>query len=277
MAFSRKSSDFRAEEHADGHEAEKPGAVAEAAAALDGSALTPGSLMSLQQTAGNRATRSAVDNANRTGIPDQLKEGIERLSGSDLSHARVRFNSAEPAQLDAEAFTKGKDIHVGPGQEQHLGHEAWHVVQQMQGRVKSTARASGHAANDDAALEHEADVMGAKAVKVGQGGSRSALPRMHADAAGGSSGVRAGAAVVQAAGKCKQCGHKHGAATCKVKDKNGKKCGCKSHSSKWDSGSKSYGDSKRERRGQGWGGWSTDKWARGAAGRSRWTSGRRSR
>jgi hypothetical protein len=25
------------------------------------------------------------------------------------------------------------DIHIGPGQEKHLAHEAWHTVQQKQG------------------------------------------------------------------------------------------------------------------------------------------------
>ncbi|HAP61901.1 MAG TPA: hypothetical protein DCR93_21180, partial [Cytophagales bacterium] len=32
----------------------------------------------------------------------------------------------------------GTDIHLAPGQQKHLPHEAWHVVQQKQGRVKPT-------------------------------------------------------------------------------------------------------------------------------------------
>ena len=64
------------------------------------------------------------------------------------------------------AYTQGNDIHVAPGQEKHLAHEAWHVVQQREGRVAPTFQAKGVGINDDAALEHEADVMGAKAAQA---------------------------------------------------------------------------------------------------------------
>ncbi len=100
---------------------------------------------------------------NDTGLPDNLKSGVESLSGLSLDAVKVHYNSAQPAQLQALAFAQGTDIHVGPGQEQHLPHEAWHIVQQMQGRVTPTAQASGAQVNDDAGLENEADVMGAKA------------------------------------------------------------------------------------------------------------------
>jgi hypothetical protein len=105
---------------------------------------------------------------NRTGLPDQLKAGIESLSGMDMSDVRVHPNSAKPAQLDALAYAQGNDIHLGPGQEQHLPHEAWHVVQQRQGRVKPTMQAKGTAINDDQGLEQEADVMGARANQAGR-------------------------------------------------------------------------------------------------------------
>lgn len=41
-----------------------------------------------------------------------------------------------------------------------MAHEAWHVVQQMQGRVKPTMQMKGVKINDDEGLEREADVMG---------------------------------------------------------------------------------------------------------------------
>jgi len=75
---------------------------------------------------------------NHTGLPDQLKSGVESLSGMSLDSVKVHYNSAQPAQLNALAFAQGADIHVAPGQEQHLPHEAWHVVQQAQGRVQQT-------------------------------------------------------------------------------------------------------------------------------------------
>ena len=106
---------------------------------------------------------------NETGMPDQLKTGIEALSGMDMSEVRVHANSAEPAQLNALAYTQGHDIHLAPGQERHIAHEAWHVVQQRQGRVKPTMQMEGAAINDDAGLEREADVMGAKAFQMKRG------------------------------------------------------------------------------------------------------------
>jgi hypothetical protein len=105
---------------------------------------------------------------NSTGLPDNLKSGIENLSGVSLDDVKVHTNSDQPAQMQAHAFAQGTDIHVAPGQEQHLPHEAWHVVQQKQGRVKPTTQLKGEIpVNDDKGLEHEADVMGAKALSLG--------------------------------------------------------------------------------------------------------------
>ena len=104
---------------------------------------------------------------NRTGMPDRLKAGLENLSGFDLSGVRVHRNSAKPAQLNALAYAQGQEIHLGPGQERHLPHEGWHLVQQMQGRVKQTNFLIGKVTvNDDPGLEKEADVMGAKALQM---------------------------------------------------------------------------------------------------------------
>ncbi|HXA46221.1 MAG TPA: DUF4157 domain-containing protein [Burkholderiaceae bacterium] len=103
---------------------------------------------------------------NRTGLPDQLKAGVESLSGMSLDHVKVHYNSPQPAQLNAHAYAQGSEIHVASGQEKHLPHEAWHVVQQAQGRVQPTMQAKGVAVNDDKGLESEADVMGMKAMAM---------------------------------------------------------------------------------------------------------------
>ena len=108
---------------------------------------------------------------NNTGLPDDLKAGVENLSGYAMDDVKVHYNSAEPSQLHAHAYAQGTDIHVAPGQEQHLAHEAWHVVQQKQGRVKPTLQMKGEVLiNDDAGLEHEADVMGARALDTSGNG-----------------------------------------------------------------------------------------------------------
>src|SRR5262249_9494688 len=93
-----------------------------------------------------------------TGLPEHLKAGIETLPGMLMDDVTVHYNSSNPAQVQALAYTHGAEIYVGPGAVSHLPHEAWHVVQQRQGRVPPTLQANGVAINDDAGLEIEADV-----------------------------------------------------------------------------------------------------------------------
>jgi hypothetical protein len=114
---------------------------------------------------GRFAPVQAKAEPNQTGMPDSLKAGIESLSGMDMASVRVHANSEKPAQLNALAYAQGNDIHLAPGQEQHLPHEAWHVVQQRQGRVQATTQLQGVGINDDQALESEADAMGAQALR----------------------------------------------------------------------------------------------------------------
>lgn len=119
----------------------------------------------------------AAATSNSTGMPDALKSGIEALSGIDMSAVRVHRNSDKPAQLNALAYAQGRDIQLAPGQEQQLPHEAWHVVQQAQGRVPSTLQAgNGAPVNGDPALEREADAMGAKALQMKPDARRAARP-----------------------------------------------------------------------------------------------------
>ena len=119
----------------------------------------------LQTMAGNYSAQQPIrGKENNTGLPDSLKSGIENLSGHSMDDVKVHYNSDKPAQVQAHAYTQGNDIHVGTGQEKHLSHEAWHVAQQKQGRVKPTIqRKDGLSINDDTALEREANVMGRKA------------------------------------------------------------------------------------------------------------------
>lgn len=97
-------------------------------------------------------------------MPDALKEGIESLTGCSMDAVKVHFNSVKPEQLKAHAYAQGTDIHLAPGQEQYLPQEAWHVVQQKQGRIKPSTPSQSTPVNDDSELEHEADVMGEKAM-----------------------------------------------------------------------------------------------------------------
>jgi hypothetical protein len=149
-------------------------------ARLNPGSLTPADILQLQRTIGNQAVgrllaRTAQPQPiqkkeNHTGLPDDLKAGIENLSGMSMDDVKVHTNSARPAEVEALAYTQGTDIHLGPGQETHLPHEAWHVAQQKQGRVKPTLQVKEVVINDDQALESEAEVMGAKALQMNRAG-----------------------------------------------------------------------------------------------------------
>jgi hypothetical protein len=123
----------------------------------------------IQEMADNHSSqqRSIEKKQNKTGLPDNLKSGIENLSGYSLDDVKVHYNSGKPAGLQAHAYTQGTNIHVASGQEKHLPHEAWHVVQQKQGRVNSTMQMKGVKINADDGLESEADVMGDNALQYG--------------------------------------------------------------------------------------------------------------
>lgn len=124
----------------------------------------------LQQIADHYALQQEplpIINVNHTGIPDQLKAGLESLSGYAMDDLRVHYNSNKPAQLQALAYAQGTNIYLATGQEKHLPHEAWHVVQQKQGRVTPTLQMKGgFNVNSDPELEKEATIMGERALGV---------------------------------------------------------------------------------------------------------------
>ena len=91
---------------------------------------------------------------NQPGLPNPLKAEIENLTGCSMDTVKIHFNSPKPDQIKAKAFAQGAEIHLTPGQEQHLPHEAWHVVQEKQVRVQPTTQMKkGESVNDDKALE----------------------------------------------------------------------------------------------------------------------------
>lgn len=103
----------------------------------------------------------ALQKKNKTGIPDGLKTGMESVTGHNLDHVRVHYNSSEPAAVQAHAYAKGNNVYLASGQEKHLPHELGHVVQQMEDRVQPTTEVNGVPVNDDKSLEDEADQLAA--------------------------------------------------------------------------------------------------------------------
>ena len=148
--------------------------------------MTQKDVVQLQHTIGNQAVQRLMDRIHNengsksedktkeiqsisggnssSGLPIQLKEGLESLSNIDLSDVQVHYNSNKPKDVGALAYTQGNNIHIAPGHEKFLPHEGWHSVQQKQGRVKPTLQMkTGVLVNDNEGLEKEADVMGRRA------------------------------------------------------------------------------------------------------------------
>ena len=129
---------------------------------------------------------SSPGSSGASPLPSSLRQGLEGLSGFDLSGVRVHADDPAPGRLNALAYAEGENIRLAPGQEQHLAHEGWHVVQQMQGRVRATTSEEGVTINDDASLEREADEMGREAQRWSGVGpmQRKAFPGISPQAGG---------------------------------------------------------------------------------------------
>jgi hypothetical protein len=105
-------------------------------------------------------------------MPAPIRRTMERAFNADFSAIRVHEGPEAPA-IGALAYAQGADIHFAPGAyapddargREILGHELAHTVQQAQGRVRTRIQTKGIGLNDSAALEREADVMGARAAR----------------------------------------------------------------------------------------------------------------
>ncbi len=86
--------------------------------------MSPEHMLELQSQVGNQQTM-AMAQAPGSSLPhyDAIQKSFAG-SGGDMKAPD------SSASIQAEAYAQGSDIHVGSGQEKHLPHEAWHVVQQ---------------------------------------------------------------------------------------------------------------------------------------------------
>ena len=127
----------------------------------------------IQRRADERSDADAsppVGDGAGAALPDPVRGRMEAAFSRDFSGVRVH-EGPQAAAVGALAYTQGTDVHFRPGQydpssrtgQELIGHELAHVVQQSDGRVATTRQAKGVALNDDAALEQEADALGARA------------------------------------------------------------------------------------------------------------------
>ena len=107
-------------------------------------------------------SRSELLHLSGAGAPQpmspQLREKFEPGFGADFANIRISRGRI-PEEMGVQAVAQGTDILLDERAGMDvLGHELAHVVQQAQGRVEG-----GFPVVENAALEHEADVMGARA------------------------------------------------------------------------------------------------------------------
>jgi Domain of unknown function (DUF4157)/DNase/tRNase domain of colicin-like bacteriocin len=130
------------------------------------------SVLNLQRSCGNQAVQQMIQRTRETTraadgrLPAGLAGAVESLAGVGMDDVRVHFDSAKPSEVGALAYAQGAEIHLGPGQEQQLPHEAWHVAQQKQGRARADAQVDGRPVASDLSLEREADAMGEAVMRV---------------------------------------------------------------------------------------------------------------
>ena len=81
------------------------------------------------------AGRSQIRNPRPLGHADGQSVGSPKIQQARASAGR--------------RFAQDSDIHLDPGQEQYLPHEAWHLLQQAQAQVKPTTQREGVSINDN--------------------------------------------------------------------------------------------------------------------------------
>ena len=55
--------------------------------------------------------------SNNSSIPNELKSGVENVTGVSMDDVKVHYNSSEPAKVNAHAYAQGNEVHLGAGQE----------------------------------------------------------------------------------------------------------------------------------------------------------------
>jgi Domain of unknown function (DUF4157) len=135
--------------------------------------------------------------ASSGGMPTDLSAGFAATTGHDLSDVNVHYNSSKPAEVGALAYAHGNDIYLGTGQEQHLPHEAAHIIQQREGRVQANTAVHGMAVNNDKDLESEADRIGTEATQMKAGEASASSISNKADKSGRPAQLRGKDAPIQ--------------------------------------------------------------------------------
>lgn len=68
-------------------------------------------LTAKREYSGSNPLQFETNKENKAGIPDDLKTGIETLSGFSMDDVTVYYNSGKPAALNALAYAQGTNIY----------------------------------------------------------------------------------------------------------------------------------------------------------------------
>lgn len=143
--------------------------------------------LSSSADAGHRLSQIGIRQQGRSQrrrpLPERFRAALEHMSGMSMGDVRVHYGSSQPDAVEAHAYTQGNQIHLAPGQDHHLAHEAWHVVQQKQRRVRPTIKVANQSVNDSDGLEREADRMAVRIRSFSAPASSPAVEGMQASTA----------------------------------------------------------------------------------------------
>lgn len=111
---------------------------------------------------------------DKTGLPDDVRQGMEEAIGGNFSSVQFVTESKKAEEVGALAFTQGKNVEFAPGQFKPdttaglelIGHELTHVDQQDKGTVEPTMEIGEMLVNDDKSKETEADDKGKAAARL---------------------------------------------------------------------------------------------------------------
>lgn len=134
--------------------------------------LTGHELTHVVQQNGAQLQKKESDEPKEGNLPDPVQAKMEKAFNADFSDVKVHEHSASAKSFGAIAYTQGNEIHFASGYNPHssqdqeyLGHELSHVLQQRAGAVQGTHVENGHEVSDDASLESQAHEEGRKAAQ----------------------------------------------------------------------------------------------------------------
>lgn len=112
---------------------------------------TVANALSRNQT-GSESAVAFEDNRPEAAAQRQMQQMVKNRPGAKQAaqlqakannYTARQYQPIQKQENNAGAYAQGTDIHLGPGQGKHIPHEAWHVVQQKQGRVKPAMQMNG--------------------------------------------------------------------------------------------------------------------------------------